>query len=238
MERVQKIIAASGLCSRRKAEELIEAGRVQVNGVTIALGDQANRETDTITVDGTILELPKLVYYMLHKPKDYVTTNDDPHAKKKVVDLVPKKPRVFAVGRLDKDATGLLIMTNDGDYAQSIAHPSHEVAKTYIAVLKDPWTKQMEKELTFGVDIDGKRMSASAIQLDKKTIAITVEVGMHKIVKRLIKGVGNYVKHLHRTHIGNLALDVPEGEFRELDANERKLATMHPRISAKTFLNL
>ena len=236
MERVQKIIAASGLCSRRKAEELIEAGRVKVNGMTIEIGTKADPKTDKVTVDGQAIEQEQKVYYMLHKPRKYATTTADPFAKKKVVDLVPKKVRVYPVGRLDKDATGLLILTNDGMFANKIAHPSNSVPKTYIAVLKEPISPKQLKRLEDGVLVDGKTIKSQVVKLDKETVAITVHVGIHKIVKRLFKGVGSYVKHLHRTHIGNLALDIEESDWRTLTAEDKKALFAKPTISKETFV--
>lgn len=235
-ERVQKIIASSGLCARRKAEELIEQGRVQVNGVTITLGDKADSENDIILVDGAEIQPSEKVYFLLHKPKDYITTTNDPYAKKKVIDLVPNKTRVFPIGRLDKDATGLLILTNDGDFANKVAHPTHGVVKTYIAVLKEPIRPGQVKKLTTGVIIDGKTIKSKAIQLEKNTVAITVHIGVHKIVKRLFKAVGSYVKHLHRTHIGSLALDIEQGECRELTEEDKKLIFRPPQLSKDTFV--
>jgi 23S rRNA pseudouridine2605 synthase len=235
-ERVQKIIAQSGLCSRRKAEELIEAGRVQVNGHTIEIGAKADASTDEVTVDGQSLKIDQKVYYVLHKPKNYTTTNADPFAKHKVVDLVPRKIRVYPVGRLDKDATGLLLMTNDGTFANKVAHPSNGVSKTYVAILKTAINVNQIKKLAEGVVIDGRVIKSEVIQLEKNTVAITVHVGLHKIVKRLFKEVGSYVKHLHRTHIGNFALDVPEGDWRELEEQEKKLIFSKPEINKETFI--
>ncbi len=232
-ERVQKLIAKSGLCSRRKAEELIQEGRVKVNDKTCEIGDVADQNTDTIYVDNQPLEFPELVYYAVHKPKNYITSTKDPFAKQLITELVPQKPKVFPVGRLDKDATGLLILTNDGDFAQKISHPSNEIPKTYIAVLKRPFHEK--NTLEKGVLIDGRKITPQIIQLNKNTIAITVRVGMHKIVKRIVKEAGNYVKHLHRTHIGNFALDVLEGEYREISESERKELLKEPTITPKTF---
>jgi 23S rRNA pseudouridine2605 synthase len=235
-ERVQKIIAQSGLCSRRKAEDLIEAGRVKVNGHTIEIGAKADAKTDIVLVDDQELKQEEKVYYVLNKPKGYATTNADPFAKKKVIDLVSRKIRVYPVGRLDKDATGLLLLTNDGDFANKVAHPSHGVSKTYIAVLKTNITPAQIKRLADGVLIDDRLIRSEAIQLDKNAVAITVHVGLHKIVKRLFKEIGSYVKHLHRTHIGNFALNIPDGEWRELEEHEKKLIFSPPKITKDTFI--
>lgn len=236
LERVQKIIASSGLCSRRKAEELIEDGKVKVNDVIITIGDKADIQKDKITVNGQRIEKEPFVYYMLHKPKNYVTTSFDPHARHMVTELVPKKPRVFSVGRLDIDATGLLILTNDGDFANRIMHPRYHAEKTYIAVLKSPFNAKDCIKAKKGVLVDNTLVKANIIPLDKITVAITIHVGIHKVVKRVFKELGYYVKTLHRTHIGNLALDMPEGEYRPITKEEKKQLTQTAQITKETFL--
>ncbi|MCA9477621.1 MAG: rRNA pseudouridine synthase [Nanoarchaeota archaeon] len=235
MDRVQKIIAESGLCSRRKAEELIEAGKVKVNGVVIGLGDKADRDVDDIKVDGKKIAVEDKVYYLLHKPKNYLCTSRDMYDRKTVLELVPKGKRVFSVGRLDRDATGLLLLTNDGDFGNKVMHPSHEVKKTYIAVLDLPFKPSDAKKLEEGIKIDRQVVKGKIIILDKKTIAITVHSGMNKVIKRICKALGYYVRQLHRTHIGSLAVDVPVGEFRELSPEELKLVFKQPKISKATF---
>ncbi|MCF7799265.1 pseudouridine synthase [Candidatus Woesearchaeota archaeon] len=234
-ERVQKLIAQSGLCSRRKAEELIEQGKVKVNGKTITLGDKA-KASDTILVNNEPIQKEKTVYYMLNKPKRYITTSDDMFNRKKVLDLLPKKPRVFAVGRLDRDATGLLLLTNDGDFANKVMHPSNGVGKTYIAVLDAPFRKEDAQKAKKGMLIDRSMVRATIIQLDKYTVAVTVHVGVHKVVKRLCKSLGYMVKHLHRTHIGSLAVDVNDGEWRHLTKEDMQKVFTKQTITKKTFL--
>lgn len=237
MERVQKIIAESGLCSRRKAEELIEEGKVTVNGVKITLGDKADREQDDIRVQGKQVKIEDKVYYMLHKPKNYISTSRDMYGRKTVLELVPKNKRVFGVGRLDRDATGLLLLTNDGEFANKITHPRYEVNKTYIAILDKPFHPKDVKKLQDGIRIDKQLVKGDIIVLDKSTIAITIHSGMNKVVKRICKAMGYYVRQLHRTHIGGLALDVPIGEFRELTEEERKLALKKIPITKEIFLD-
>ena len=174
MDRVQKIIAESGLCSRRKAEELIEDGKVTVNGVTITIGDKADKETDNICVEGQKIHIEEKVYYPLNKPKNYLCTSSDVYKRKTVLELVPKKKRVYSVGRLDRDATGLLLITNDGDFANNITHPSHEVKKTYIAVLDAPFKPSQAKILEEGIRLDKQLVKGKIVVLDKDTIAITI----------------------------------------------------------------
>ncbi len=236
-DRVQKIIAQSGLCSRRKAEELIIDGKVTVNGITITIGDQADFDTDTIKVEGTILEKEKKVYYMLNKPKRYIATNDYMFDRKTVLELVPKKYRVFSVGRLDRDATGFLILTNDGDFANKITHPRYEIEKTYIAVLDKNISKKEKEYIEEGIKIDEQLVKAKIVILDKTTVAISVHVGLNKVVKRIFKAAGFYVQSLHRTHIGNLPLDVELGSFRNLEEDDRKKIFETPEITKETFLD-
>lgn len=236
VERVQKIIAASGLCSRRKAEELIQDGRVKVNNVVISIGDQANSKTDIILVDNKQIKTEEKKYYMINKPKGYITTSDDMYKRKIVTDLIPKSPRVFSVGRLDRDATGILILTNDGDFAQNIAHPSKEIDKTYIAILDKPITAHDLRKFGNGIKIDNREVVSKVILLDKNTVAITLHVGIHKIVKRLFKEVGYFVRSLHRTHIGSLPVDTESGEWRELTEEDKELIFTKSEITKETFL--
>lgn len=237
LERVQKIIASSGLCSRRKAENLIAEGRVKVNSEIISLGDKADANTDIILVNGRQIKVEKKVYYMLNKPKDYITTSDDMYDRKKVTDLVPKHPRVFSVGRLDRYATGILILTNDGDFAQSIAHPSKEIKKTYIVILDRDISQEDINQIKEGVIVDKQKVQADIIVLEPNTVAITLHVGVHKVVKRIFKDLDYYVKTLHRTHIGSLAIDVDEGGFRELNDVDKELIFTKPTITKETFLD-
>lgn len=237
MDRVQKIIAESGLCSRRKAEELIEDGRVQVNGVTITIGDKADKNVDKIFVNGQQIVSEDKVYYMLNKPKNYLCTSSDVYKRKTILELLPKKQRVYSVGRLDRDATGLLLVTNDGDFANKVTHPSNEVKKTYIAVLDNPFNMKDANKLEEGIRIDRQLVVGKITPLDKQTIAITVHNGMNKVVKRICKEMGYYVRQLHRTHIGNLALDVMDGDYRVLTQEDMKLIFEEPTITKETFVN-
>lgn len=236
VERVQKIIASSGICSRRKAEELIEEGKVTVNGVRITLGDKADSEIDKIKVNGKLIHPSKKVYYMLHKPKRYITTSIDMYGRKKVTDLVPLNPRVFSVGRLDRDSTGLLLMTNDGEFANSVTHPSNGVEKTYIAILDKPFEKKHKEQLERGVVVEKHKIIPKIVQLNRNTVAVTLHVGIHKVVKRMLKEIGFYVKQLHRTHIGSLALDVEVGTYRELEKEDLDKIFKKQKITKQTFL--
>jgi 23S rRNA pseudouridine2605 synthase len=216
LQRVQKIIADSGYCSRRKAEILIDNGRVKVNDKIIHLGDKANLNRDTITIDGEKIKSQKKVYYMMNKPKDYITTTDDLYGRRKVLDIIPTEERIYPVGRLDRDAQGLLILTNDGDFANKVMHPSNNVPKTYEATIKTKFNKEDKIKLERGVYIDNILVKSKVRIINDYKLEIVLHVGVHKVVKRILKEIGYYVKHLNRTRIGNLKLDINPGEFRKL----------------------
>ncbi len=222
-ERVQKIIAQAGICSRRKAEDLIIAGKVSVNNKPITIGDKANPQEDFITISGKPIQVETKVYYMLNKPKNYITTSDDLYNRKIITDLLPQTPRVYAVGRLDRDTTGLLILTNDGDFKNKITHPRYNVNKTYKVSLDKPFNKEDAKTLEEGIYIDKKKVKSKIKIINKTTLEVTVHVGLHKVVKRLLKNLGYYVKNLERIKIGKLKLDVPIGAFRNLTEEDKNL---------------
>ncbi len=216
LERVQKIIAQSGMCSRRKAEELIFAGKVIVNNKTIKLGDKADSAKDVIRVDGRQIKIEKKVYYMLNKPRDYITTSDDMYGRKKVIDLVPPYPRVFAVGRLDRDCQGIIILTNDGEFANKIMHPRYQIKKVYEVILHQPFNKKDVTKFKQGVSIDGRIVKSDIKVISTSVVEVSLHVGLHKVVKRLFKETGYYVKKLSRKKIGHLTVNIPVGHYRKL----------------------
>lgn len=227
-QRLQKILSRAGVASRRKSEELIAAGRVSVNGTVATVGMSADAETDVITVDGKKLQLEKKRYIMLNKPKGYVTTLEDRHAAKKVVDLIKIKERVYPVGRLDADTEGLLLLTNDGDFADKIAHPRNETKKEYEATLEKPLSEAAALRLKQGVAIEGRKVTViiTNISSDRRTISLEIHEGRHKIVKRLFKQTGNYVLHLKRVRVGNVRLgNLKIGQWRDLTEQEVKSLT-------------
>ncbi len=227
-QRLQKILSHAGVASRRKSEELIAAGRVSVNGVVATVGMSADIETDEITIDGRKLQLEKKRYILLNKPAGYITTLEDKHAPKKVVDLIKIKERVYPVGRLDADTEGLLLLTNDGDFAQKIAHPRNETTKEYEAHLEKPLSEAAAQKLTQGIVIEGRKVAVAITNMsgDRRTISLQIHEGRHKIVKRLFKNGGNYVLHLKRTRVGNVRLgNLKTGQWRDLTEQEIRSLT-------------
>ncbi|MBN2454658.1 rRNA pseudouridine synthase [Candidatus Woesearchaeota archaeon] len=225
MMRLQKLLSMAGIASRRKSEDLIREGRVFVNGVKADIGMSAS-PNDDIKVDGEKIKFQNKRYIILYKPAGYVTTTADKFAKKKVVDLVKTKERVYPVGRLDADTEGLLLLTNDGDFANRIAHPSHELEKTYTARLKARITRQEIDKINQGIIIEGRKVEASAkiINERKNLVAITIHEGRHKIVKRLFKSLGNYVLELRRVRLGPLTLQgLKPGKWRDLKEKELEM---------------
>ena len=226
-ERLQKIISARGLVSRRKAEEWIGQGRVTVNGAVARLGDSADPETDDIQVDGKALpSTSDQVYIMLNKPRGYVTTLSDERGRKNVSELVADCGcRVYPVGRLDMDSEGLLLFTNDGEFANLLMHPKHEVEKTY-----DTWvtgyTTEGESALRLPIKLDGYQIRAPKIVVlqhegDRAKIRITIHEGRNRQVRRMCQAAGMHVTRLRRIREGQLKLgDLPLGKWRYLTRDE------------------
>jgi 23S rRNA pseudouridine2605 synthase len=226
-ERLQKIISARGLVSRRKAEEWIGQGRVTVNGAVARLGDSADPETDDIQVDGKALpSTSDQVYIMLNKPRGYVTTLSDERGRKNVSELVADCGcRVYPVGRLDMDSEGLLLFTNDGEFANLLMHPKHEVEKTY-----DTWvtgyTTEGESALRLPIKLDGYQIRAPKIVVlqhegDRAKIRITIHEGRNRQVRRMCQAAGMHVIRLRRIREGQLKLgDLPLGKWRYLTRDE------------------
>ncbi len=219
-ERVQKILAHAGIASRRKCEELIAAGKVKVNGKIIKLGDKADPAKDTITVENKKVKLEHKVYIMLNKARGTISTASDPQGRKTVLDVVRVPERVFPVGRLDKDAQGLLLLTNDGEFANKIMHPRYELAKTYEVLLHKALLEEHLIKLKKGLKIDGRPVVPKDIS-GAKVITITIHEGRKHIVKRLFERLGYRVRKLKRTQIGKLKLaGLNSGEWRFLTKTE------------------
>ena len=218
LERVQKIIANAGYCSRRKAEEFIADGRVSVNGKRIKLGDKADTDKDIILVGKTLIKRDKKVYIVLHKPKGVITTVSDMYERRKVVDLVPD--RVFPIGRLDRDSSGLLLLTNDGEFANKVMHPRYETEKTYLAVLDRVLKKEDVAMMNRGIKLDDGFVRPKVRRISPKLAELIIHEGKNKIVKRIFNHFEYRVNHLERVAIGSLRLDVKEGKWRYLKPEE------------------
>ncbi len=226
-ERIQKILSARGVASRRKAEELIAAGRVACNGRTCVLGDTADPAVDAITLDGApIPESGDRVYILLHKPRGYVTTLSDEKGRKNAAQLVADcGVRVYPVGRLDMDSEGLLLFTNDGDFANTLMHPRHQVEKTYRVTVRGYSPEAMEA-LKQPVTLDGYRVRAPKAVLEEDRgetarLLVTIHEGRNRQVRRMCDLAGMTVTRLVRIREGSLSLgDLPPGAWRYLTAQE------------------
>ncbi len=231
MERLQKIIANSGYCSRRKAEELIEKGKVSVNGEIITdLGTKANN-SDTIIVDGNKIETQNKEYILLYKPRGIVTTTKDDKGRKTVMDLIETKNRLYPVGRLDYDTSGLLLLTNDGELTNLLIHPKNEIQKLYIAKIDEAVNPQTIKKLLSGVIIDGQKTKADRVKIkkldrrkNKTIIEIVIHEGKYHQVKRMFEQIGYHVESLKREKFAFLDLKgLNSGEYRHLTTKEVKI---------------
>jgi 23S rRNA pseudouridine2605 synthase len=219
--RLNAYLARAGVASRRKADELIKAGRVRVNGQPGELNTFV-ASGDRVEVDGEPVAKQRLAYLLLHKPAGVVTTARDPRGRPTVVDLVPREPRVVPVGRLDADTTGALLLTNDGDLAHRLAHPRYEVAKVYVADVEGEPSDEALRELADGVELDdGRTAPAEARRLGPSRIELTLHEGRKHQVKRMCEAVGHPVRRLHRHAYAGLTLgDLAPGRWRELTAAE------------------
>jgi 23S rRNA pseudouridine2605 synthase len=218
-ERVQKIIANAGYCSRRKAEEYIENRKVMVNGKIIKLGDKADPDKDEIYINNTIIEKNKPIYIMLNKPKHYEVTLS-PNVEKSVLQLVPLSVRIFPVGRLDKNTTGLLLLTNDGDFANKITHPRYEKEKTYFVKLDKRIEDRDIKQIEEGIHLLDGKIKAKVKIYHRDQLEVTIHEGKKWIIKRMFFKLGYYVTELSRTKIGNLRMNVKIGKWRFLTNKE------------------
>jgi 23S rRNA pseudouridine2605 synthase len=221
--RLQKVLARAGVASRRACEELIAARRVRVNGQVATLGDRVDPEHDLVELDGAPLALATgLVHYLLNKPAGVVTTAEDPQGRRTVVDLVPAEPRVFPVGRLDLDTEGLLLLTNDGELAHRLTHPSFGVDKEYLAEVEGRPSRGALRRLREGVELeDGPTAPAQVSLVEPTVLRITIHEGRNRQVRRMCEAVGHPVRRLVRTRIGPLAeRRLAPGEWRELSPDE------------------
>ena len=234
-ERLQKFLANQGICSRRKAEEAILAGKIKVNGVTmLQLGTKINPEKDKIEYEGQVVENKgKHVYILLNKPIGYVTTMHDQFSRPTVVDLLKESKKkiefkVLPVGRLDMYTSGALLLSNDGDFIYQITHPKHEIDKTYQVTVKGKITKEEVEKLKTGVDIGEYVTKEAAVKILKidlekniSRIEIKIHEGKNRQVRRMCEAIGKKVLALHRSSIGNLTVkDLKLGDWRYLSKEE------------------
>ena len=228
MERLQKFIAASGLCSRRKAEELIKMGKVEIDGeVVTELGVKVSGK-ESIVVDGELLRREEKEYYLLNKPREVITSCSDDKNRKTVVDLIETDSRIYPVGRLDYDTTGVLLLTNDGEFANIMMHPNNKIDKVYIAKIRGIIKGDSINKLKNGVVIDGKKTEKCRVKLrktDLKTnssiVEITIHEGRNHQVKKMFEAVGFEVLKLKRERIGIFTLQgLTSGDYRRLSPKE------------------
>lgn len=226
-QRLQKVLAAAGVDSRRKCEELILSGEVRVNRkIMDTLPAFVDPEKDIITVYGKKIRAAQKVYFLLNKPKGVICTNRDPRGRKKAIDLVHTKERIFCVGRLDADTTGLIILTNDSELTNRLTHPRYGIAKTYVVRIKGEVAAEQVEKLKKGVWLaEGKTGRASVKILKRRhnesSIEITIRQGLNRQVRRILATVGLPVKSLARTRVGKLTIrGLGIGKFRTLTSSE------------------
>lgn len=225
--RINKYISENGILSRRKTDEYIRQGRITVNGITITEpGFMIKRNIDKINIDGEPVRVKtKKIYILLNKPPSVITTVEDEKKRKTVIDLINIKDRIFPVGRLDYETTGILILTNDGDFAYKLMHPKFEIRKTYIATLSREIEDKHIDLLQKGILLEGKRTKPCVIRLpekqNRKVVSITISEGKNRQVRNMFEKFGYFVRKLHRIEYGNLKLKgLPEGEWRFLTKYE------------------
>jgi 23S rRNA pseudouridine2605 synthase len=221
--RLNKYIADSGIASRRKAEEFILQGRVGVNNKIITeLGFRVNDENDIVTVDDEKINLKKHLYYLLNKPKGVVTTTDDDKKRETVVDLINVNERIYPVGRLDYNTTGVLLLTNDGDFANLLTHPGNKVPKEYEVKLDKGLLEEDRIRLLKGINIDDRKSAFIKVSTDatKKNITVTAVEGRNHFVKRMFGALGYTVIKLNRKNFAGIKADIPPGSYRKLTRTE------------------
>lgn len=224
--RLQKYMAECGVASRRKCEDIISQGRVTVNdAVVITQGVQVNPETDVVKVDGLVIGIPeKKVYLMLNKPKGVVTTVSDQFGRKSVIDLISLPYRIFPVGRLDYDTEGLLLLTNDGEFAYEMTHPKNQVEKCYLAKVRGVPDDEALEKLRQGVVIDGRKTAPAKAEWKEGWVQLTIYEGRNRQVRKMMEAVGHPVVELKRISVGQVQLgDLPLGQWRYLTEEEKKI---------------
>ena len=222
--RINKFLAESGISSRRKSEEFISQGRVAVNDkIILDLGHKVDTEKDEVTLDGERIRPKKNIYIMLNKPRGYITTVSDDRNRSTVLDLIKIKERVYPVGRLDYDTTGLLFLTNDGDFSQLLTHPGNRVPREYEVKLDKPLEESDKKKLLEGIKLEGKPgkfLKLSYRNSNRKNLLVSCEEGRNRFVKRMFGKLGYTVIELNRVSFAGISLDIPVGKSRILTLQE------------------
>jgi len=226
-QRLQKVLAAAGIDSRRKCEELILSGTVRVNRKVVdKLPAFVDPEKDIITVDGRKIQAAQKVYFLLNKPRGVICTNHDPQGRKKAIDIIPTNQRIFCVGRLDTDTTGIIILTNDSELANRITHPRFGLAKTYVVKVRGQITGKAAEKLKKGTWLAEGKTGRASVKILKRNykeslIEITIRQGLNRQIRRMLARVGLPVKSLKRTRIGKLnTRGLGVGKFRTLTKAE------------------
>jgi len=226
--RLNRYISNAGICSRRKADDLIAAGVISVNGEAVTeLGHKVDPMKDAIRYNGELLKREKNVYVLLNKPKDYITTTDDPQERRTVMQLVEKatRERIYPIGRLDRNTTGLLLLTNDGDLADKLSHPKNNITKIYQVELDKSLTQGDLNKIAFGLELEDGLIKPDVISYvqggTKKEVGIQIHSGKNRIVRRIFEHLGYDVVKLDRSVYANLTKkDLPRGRWRYLDEKE------------------
>ena len=226
--RLNKFLSTAGVAARRKADDIIAAGRVSVNGkIVTSLGAQVNEKNDEVAVDGKRISLPlSFVYIKLHKPKGYACTNSDEKGRKTIFDLVPSSQRLFSIGRLDYDTEGLIILTNDGDFANKVSHPSGEIEKEYIVKIEGDIKQSELAVLRNGVIIDGQRLpkakvKVAGVQANATRLSVVIHEGLNHQVRKMFEAIGKNITLLKRVRIGGVKLGgLKRGEYKPLKPYE------------------
>lgn len=239
LERLQKVMAAAGVASRRASEDLIAAGRVTVNGDVAELGRKVDGSTDDIRVDGERINAdPDLVHVMLNKPRGVVTTADDPEGRPTVVEMVDLPVRLFPVGRLDKDTEGLLLLTNDGELTHQLLHPSREVERTYVALVNGPVRRHTLQQLRDGVALeDGTARPTEVVLLEeqhnKVLLQLTMTEGRKREIRRMLAAVDHPVERLARVAFAGVELgDLRQGRWRHL--TQQEVGRLHAAVEGRS----
>ena len=241
--RLQKYLAECGVASRRKSEELIEQGKVKVNGRVAQIGDKINPKKDDITVSGKkVVKSRQYTYIILHKPRGFITTMSDEMGRKCVAELIKDvNARVYPVGRLDRDSEGMLLMTNDGEFANAMTHPTKHVPKTYRVTVRPSITDEQITALTTGIMLEGRKTAPAEVRVltreeGRVVIEIVLYEGRNRQIRKMCESLGLEVARLKRTAIGTIKLGMlPQGKWRELTEDEVHKLMSNTSINRKEY---